>query len=182
METSNEVNEEGGEVVKISEFKRKRSVLAKACDGIYRISKSFGYSKAECKVLCKAKKSIFKGSKDYEAKLLIRENIHIGLLLPVGLSFSVEEWFANPKAEREEALWAAGVDVKGSHYMEDVLCTTLGTRQYCGFCVYGQERTDDEWVTQKDEAGKLVSSMEAQLANKDDPEYTKDIRELGGTE
>jgi len=165
---------------KISEFKSSKNKLQAACDGIYKLARSFGYSKEDAEDLRKTKKGIFGNTKYYLERLDVRNHVELGLLLPVGLAVSVVEWFETPLAEREEILWEAGMDVKEHGYMEDVLCTTAYSGHYCGFCVYGSERTDDDWVNKVNEDGRKVSSLEAQLANRGDVEFSEDIRRLNG--
>jgi len=173
-DSNNEIKVE----TKVSEFKSSKNKLQSACDSIYKLARSFGYDKEEAENLRKTKKSIFGDSAKYTNKLLIRNHINLGLLLPIGLAIPVEEWFKVSLNAREDTLWEAGVNVKEFGYMEDVLCTTTYSGRYCGFCVYGQERTDDEWVNKVNAEGRKVSSLEAQLANRGDLELSEDIRRL----
>lgn len=167
-------------VVSVSEFKSSKNKLQSACDSIYKLARSFGYSKDEAENLRSTKKSIFGDSKNYVNKLESRNHIELGLLLPLGIAVDAYEWFQTPLDEREMMLWEAGMDVKEHGYMEDVLCTTTYSGQFCGFCVFGNERTDDEWVEKVNESGNKVSSLEAQLANKGDVEFSEDVRKLNG--
>ena len=165
---------------KPSEFQARRNELQAACDSIYRLAVSMGYSREDATIMRNTKYSLFNGElRIFKTKMAQRDKIKLGLLLPLGSIMTVEEWFSMPREARDEALWNAGLDVKDFNYVEDVMCTTASFGKFCGFCVYGQERIDDEWCNKVDSnTGQLIASLEAQLANRDDYEFSKDIRRL----
>ena len=166
-----------GKDSKVSEFKQRSNKLERAADSIRRLAISFGYSKEEAKIMKSTKIAIFGDSESYLASLERRHSIRLGLLLPIGSVMTAYDWFQQDAEERLSALWQAGLDVKEYNYMEDVLCTTTHSGRFCGFCIFGQERTDDEWVNLLVD-GKRVASLEAQLANKGDDSLKAELRTL----
>lgn len=162
----------------VSECRSKCSKLKKACDGIYKLARNFGKTKEEAKALSKLKKSLFKDTADYEDKLLARSKITVGILIPIGVRMTSEEWFEHPIEERESVLTTLGLDIVDYNYMEDVLYTSTEGARYCGFCVYGQERLDDTWINQVDEDGYRQASMEAQLKAKGDDSLRAELIKL----
>ena len=144
----------------------------------YSLALECGYSEEQALELKATIEALYATDEDFEKYLAQRESIEIGRLLPIGLITTYPQWLAQTKLFQEKTLWDAGMNTVEYPYILDVLCTSIGGRRYCGLCVYGQERTDVEWINKIVE-GVRVASMEAQLSYKSDPSLNEELRRLG---
>lgn len=70
--------------------------------------------------------------------------VQIGKTIPLEY---LEGFFRLKDKEKKDLLWELGLNTRGFKWVLDVQCYVSGEKRMCGYVVYGQERTDKEWLT-----------------------------------
>lgn len=90
-------------------------------------------------------------------------------------------WSKMTLEEKDYLLWLLGLDVKGFGFGEKIgKHSTASGKIVEGLYVYGQERCDEDWLSQEIN-GQKVASFAAQVRGSDDPTLEAELRRLGGS-
>lgn len=148
----------GGTVLSIQEYLDKEEILMENYMDLYTDLILSGKSKRDAMEIVKHVKSQEAGYLD----ALERDAIHLQI------SFKMKDlkevgWNSMQREEKEDLLWACGMDVKGHktwHIMDRRVREGNGTEVQT--VVYGGERSDAAWLLERDpETGKRLASDEA---------------------
>ena len=139
-----------------------------------------GYSKKEAQDLVIQKMEADREYRKEEDPITLRLNYPLKGVEELDRVVVEGGWGSMPEEKKRSLLWDMGLDTKVYPWRLDIgLHRGVGGDIVFGAYLYGQERVDKGWVTKVVE-GRRVASEEAQLRNRNDPSFERELRKLQG--
>jgi hypothetical protein len=123
----------------------------------YQSMRDCGYSVKQAHEINDWRKKHLTNIQDVTAQLTLRR------VVPLEVFDAYGGWHDMSAKKREHVLWLAGINTNTLPYCLDVGKYHLGDKHSVGWFVFGQERNDKAWITQRVE-GVRVASNEAVLS------------------